>query len=171
MSTATAVVTLARLSGVDLAEYQDVNWSIREDGGSYSWIPGEWYAPEARWAAVHHILTEDIFTGREALPRAYLALMLRRFLTQQGVVVEAPSEQAAFSDADAVRSFGPEAEDAFQILYQVDVFRGDSTKAMLPGAFTKRSHLAATLHRLSDFIINYWEEKKTEESDTEQSGT
>ena len=169
MSSATAVVTLARLAGADLAEYHDENWSLREDSGSYSWIPSDWYTAEARWAAVNHILTEDIFTARDALPRAYLAVMLRRFLTQQGVVADVPSEQAAFSDADAVRKFGAEAEESFQILYQADVFRGDSSRAMLPGAYTKRSHLAATLHRLSDYIIGYWEAKANEETNEEHS--
>ena len=165
MSSATAVVTLARLAGADLTEYQDENWTFREDSGSYGWIPSDWYTAEARWAAVNHILTEDIFTAREALPRAYLAVMFRRFLTQQGVVADVPSEQAAFSDADAVRTFGAEAEESFQILYQADVFRGDSSKAMLPGAYTKRSHLAATLHRLSDYIIGYWEARQAGEQE------
>ncbi|MBQ9346703.1 MAG: hypothetical protein IJT94_05085, partial [Oscillibacter sp.] len=132
-------------------------------------IPEEWYAPEARWAAANRILTEDLFTGREVLPRASLAVMMKRFLDQQGVVVTVPEDLPAFSDAEAVRSYGAEAEDAFRILHYADVFRGDSSGAMLPGAATKRTHLAATLHRLSDYIIGYWEAKAHEETNENHS--
>ena len=101
-----------------------------------------------------------MFTGREPLPRANLAVLLRRFLDYEGVVTAVPEERTQFPDADTIREAVAGAEDAFQVLHDIGVFQGDSSGAMLPDASTKRSHLAALLHRLSAYIISYWEARQ-----------
>ena len=157
ISTATAVVTLARLQMGDqmdsiLVEFEDEMYAR-------PWLPDggdAWYWREARWAAASGILTENVFTGREPLSRAGFAVILRNYLRYRGVQVDVPVPYD-FSDSELIEArgaaLGEDLNSAFQILREADVFRGDRTNAMLPNNNSTRAHMAALLHRLSDYII------------------
>ena len=148
ISSVTAIVTLARLAQEDDNSLEPF-W---EEEYAKDWIPVAWYTHAARWGAYHGILTEDIFTGNEPISRGSLAIMLTRFLEYQGV-------QVTLSDEDLV-TFPDVPEDlleTFRILRKAGVFLGDSDGKMNPQNNSTRAHLAATLNRLSQFIINYWQ--------------
>lgn len=162
ISTATVVRTLFRLSmsnktdderGMILGEYASDIYAENRP-----WLPdsSEGYCREARWAAANNILTENVFTGREPMSRAKFAVILRNYLRYRGIQVEvgAPYE---FSDGADIQArgvaLGENLDSAFQILRKADVFRGDKTDAMLPDNNSTRAHMAALLHRLSDYIL------------------
>ena len=146
ISTATAVTVLARMAGVNLEPYMN-------DYYDYPWIPADWssdwYIAAARWAAYEGFLTENIFTGREPLSRAGLAVMLRGFLLCQGVNLETPQPRFQFTDAAEVSAMGPEVSEAFQILRQAKIFGGYTDGTIRPYIHTTRAQLATLLHRLS----------------------
>ena len=158
ISTATVVVTLARLQMG--AQTDEILREFENDiyAENRPWLPdgGEWYYREARWAAASGILTENVFTGREPLSRAGFAVILRNYLRYRGIQTEVPAPYE-FSDGAAIETqgaaLGENLNDAFQILREADVFRGDKTNAMLPNNHSTRAHMAALLHRLSDYII------------------
>ena len=158
ISTATAVVTLARLQMG--AQADEILREFENDiyAENRPWLPdgGEWYYREARWAAASGILTENVFTGREPLSRAGFAVILRNYLRYRGIQTEVPAPYE-FSDGAAIEArgaaLGENLNDAFQILRQAEIFRGDKTNAMLPNNHSTRAHMAALLHRLSDYII------------------
>ena len=179
ISTATAVVTLARLQMGDqidviLQEFKkdmfDRPWLPRPPAEGQNTDTSNWYYLEARWAAASGILTENVFTGRDPLSRANFAVILRNYLLYRGITVDVP-EPFDFSDADAIRIRGEELREdlngAFQILRTADVFRGDRTEAMLPNNNSTRAHMAALLHRLTNYIGEY---EKRWTQDAEESG-
>ena len=143
VSTATAVVTLARLCRMDLTEFSDDTYY------SFPWIPQDWYTAAARWAAASGFLNERLFTGREPLPRAGLAVMLRNFLTYRGVETALAEERVPFTDEAQVNALGREASDAFQVLYRLRIFGGYTDGSIRPYNTTTRAQMAALLHRLS----------------------
>ncbi|MBQ6986680.1 MAG: S-layer homology domain-containing protein, partial [Oscillibacter sp.] len=180
ISTATAVVTLARLQMGDqadaiLKEFEndmfDRPWLPRGPAEGESTTTSNWYYREARWAAASGILTENVFTGRDPLSRANFAIILRNYLRYRGITVEVP-EPFDFSDADAIRARGEELNEdlngAFQILRTADVFRGDRTESMLPNNNSTRAHMAALLHRLTNYIAEY--ERRWTQGESEESG-
>ena len=176
ISTSTTVRTLFRLSMSDRTE-EERNTILNEYASDIyaqnrPWLPdsSEGYYREARWAAANNILTENLFTGNAPISRARLAVMLSNYLRFRGVQVEIPAPYE-FSDIaliDALgRELGEDVNAAFQILREADVFRGDRTNAMLPNNNSTRAHMAALLHRLTDFIAEY--EKRWTQAASEQT--
>ena len=83
------------------------------------------------------------------MTRGEYAVILRNYLRYRGINVT-PTEPVSFLDAEQMTA---DELDAFRVLREAGVFQGDSTGAMLPKSSLKRSHLAALLHRLSEYII------------------
>ena len=166
ISSFTAVVTLGRLAKLDedtLARYAAAN---PED---YPGIPDGQYAPYARWAMDCGILRWGVYGNKDTLTRGELALMLKRFIELQGIELEVPTGEArmVFADQDAIDALGADADVAFQALNKIGVFQGRSDGTMNPSGNTKRSHLAALLNRISDFIRKYWTDKSAEQESQE----
>ena len=140
-SCAAVILTLGRLDKADLTPYATAN-----DG----WDNNAKYASAARWATAKGILPAGVpFGGYAPMTRGELAVILRNYLNYRGIKVQ-PSGTFQFSDAEQMTE---EQREAFQILNEAGIFRGDSTAAMLPQNYLHRAHLAALLHRLSDYII------------------
>lgn len=145
ISAATAVTTLARLANVNLEPYAD-------DYYDYPWIPREWYMAAARWAAYEGFLTESVFTGRDPISRAGLAVILRGFLACQGAEVQQTGARFHFTDDAEVSALGPQVSEAFQILRQTKIFGGYKDGTIRPYVYTTRAQMATLLHRLSIFL-------------------
>ena len=133
-------VTLRRMDGADLTPY----YTGEEDGLDNS----AWYVAAARWATVNGILPAP-FGGYAPLTRGEYAVILRNYLRYRGIDVT-PSQPAGFSDSDQMTA---DEREAFQFLNEAGIYRGDASGAMLPKNNLHRAHLAALLHRLSDYII------------------
>ena len=166
ISSFTAVVTLGRLANLDedtLARYAAAN------PADYPGIPDGDYAPYARWAMDCGILQWGVYGNKETLTRAELALMLKRFIELQGIALEVPVGEArtAFTDQEAIDVLGADTDAAFQALNKIGVFQGRSDGSMNPSGNTKRSHLAALLNRVSDFIQQFWTKKNVEQEQQE----
>ena len=135
-------VTLRRMDGADLTPY----YTGADDGLDNS----AWYVAAARWANVNGIFQPDVpFNGYMPMTRGEYAVILRNYLRYRGINVT-PTEPVSFLDAEQMTA---DELDAFRVLREAGVFQGDSTGAMLPKSSLKRSHLAALLHRLSEYII------------------
>lgn len=163
ISSITAIVTLGRLAELDEATLARYAAAREED---YPGIPGDaWYAPYARWAMDCGILKWGVFPGDEVLSRGEFAPMLRRFIELQGIPMELPADgsRAEFTDQAAIDALGPDVDKSFQTLNAAGVFQGRKDGTMNPSGGTKRSHLAALLNRLSDFIQKYWTNRAQEE--------
>ena len=135
-------VTLRRMDGADLTPY----YTGADDGLDNS----AWYVAAARWANANGIFQPDVpFNGYMPMTRGEYAVILRNYLRYRGINVT-PAEPVSFLDAEQMTS---DELDAFRVLNEAGVFQGDSSGAMLPKSSLKRSHLAALLHRLSQYII------------------
>ena len=146
ISSITAVVTLERLEAVDLSQYYAPYYTDENDGFDSS----AWYVAAARWAKVNGILLNDRpFGADEPLTRGEYAVMLRNFLRHRQIDTT-PANTANFSDAYRMT---PDEQEAFQFLNEAGIFLGDRSGAMLPQNHMKRSHLAALLHRLSNYVV------------------
>ena len=148
ISAVTSVVTLERLDGVDLSEY--------DTGADDGLDNGAWYVAAARWANVNGILPDGLSVDRDALSRGDFAVMLANFLRYRGIG-DAPGD-ATFTDADAM---SPAELDAFRILQKADVFRGYKDGTINPRGYLSRAHLSALLRRLSDYVIKAEQERFT----------
>ena len=138
---ATIVTVLARLAEIDLSQF---------DGISYPGIAGgNWYTQPAIWATQSGLLPDNSsFTGEEFLDRNGMAIMLVKYMRSLGLDTTPPQQRATFSDADQMTQ---ESNDAFQILYQYNIFRGVGGTAMDPASSTTRAQFAALVQRISDF--------------------
>lgn len=137
-----AIVTvLARMSKADLSAFE-----VLEDEE----IPaGAWYAAAALWAKESGLLPESGSLFQDSLRREQMAVVLVNYLNLMGVTPEAPAEPAVFPDADEM---SPEAEAAFQVLYQLGVFQGTGDGSMDPAGITNRGQFAALIHRTFNAI-------------------
>ena len=144
-----AIVTvLARMSKADLSAFEEL-----EDEE----IPaGAWYAAAALWAKDSGFLPEGGSMFQDSLRREQMAVVLVNYVRAMGVQTEAPAEPVAFPDADQM---SPEAEAAFQVLYQLGVFQGTGNGSMDPAGTTNRGQFAALIHRTFNAL------PKTEGSD------
>lgn len=141
VSQAVIVSVLARMQGVDLTRYE---------GMSYPGIPdGRWYTTAAIWAKQAGLLPDAEFTEDAPTPRGQLAIMLVKFLRSMGVDVSLPNEPFVFSDADAMTA---EEQEAFQILYKLQIFVGIGDMYMAPSRNTSRSEFAALIHRINTLL-------------------
>ena len=103
----------------------------------------------SNWAKSNGVWPSGVpFDAYAPLTRGELAVILRNYLAYRGI--KAQPSNATFSDADKMTE---EQREAFQILNEAGIFRGDRTAAMLPKNHLNRAHLAALLHRLSEYII------------------
>ena len=136
-----SVVSLRRLDGVDLTPY----YTGEEDGLDNT----AWYVAAARWAKVSNILPGGVFAGHDSVSRAYVAVMLKNYLSYRGISVTLPQTPITFADSDQMSQ---EEREAFQILYQAGIFRGDSKNNMEPRVIATRLDLALLLHRLNTLL-------------------
>ena len=142
MSSVTSIVTLERLDGVDLTPFD----TGADDGIDNS----QWYASAQRWARDNNILLKDRpFGERDAMTRGECAVMLVNYLRYRGMNVT-PANQTAFTDAAQMTQ---DELNAFCLLEEAGVFRGYSDGTIRANNYLSRAHLAAVLHRLSDYII------------------
>ena len=143
LTSISAALTLRRLDNASLDNYY--GFDELTDAG----ISGN-NAAAVRWARANGILPADIpINSTRELPRGEYAVILCNFLRHRGLDVT-PTTDVTFSDDWRMTE---EQRRAFRFLYEAGIFRGDSANAMLPQNSTKRSHLAALLHRLSEYII------------------
>jgi len=138
---ATIVTVLARLAKIDLTQF---------DGETYPGIEnGKWYTQPAIWATQSGLLPDfSSFTGESPLDRNGMAIMLVKYMRSLGLDTTPPEQPAVFSDAALMTQ---EGNDAFQILYQYNIFRGVGGNAMDPAGSTTRAQFAALVQRISAF--------------------
>lgn len=141
ISQAIIVTVLARMAQVDLTQFQDAMEGIE---------PGKWYTGAAVWAKQAGLLPDyGAFTGDAPISRDEMAIMLVKYLRRMGKDAAPPAQPIAFADADAMSQAG---NDAFQVLYAYNIFRGIGDGRMDPDGTTTRAQFAALVHRLSDTI-------------------
>ena len=75
--------------------------------------------------------------------------MLKNYLSYRGISVTLPQTPITFADSDQMSQ---EEREAFQILYQAGIFRGDSKNNMEPRLIATRLDLALLLHRLNTLL-------------------
>ena len=145
ITAAMVVTTLARMSKVDLTNYENYAYLKK-----YPDIQAnQWFTLPAIWAKETGILTDTPFDAASPLPRADFALILVRYLDYIGVDVTLPENPRIFADADQMTQ---EELEAFQLLKHFGIFNGFSGNQMMPNGETTRAQLAALLHRLSVFV-------------------
>ena len=157
----TPIITLARLTDdLNLAEYE----GAVEEAAALGLEDDNQFATAVIWASRNGLIPKEPFV-RDTIARGDLALILSKYLEYQGVTVALPEEPVVFADMDKIAemsaSRGEDIETAFRKLQAAGIFQGDSAGNMIPGGYTKRSHLAALLHRLSNFIVDYWNKRAT----------
>ncbi len=137
-----AIVTvLARMTKADLTQYEEEDEEIPAD---------LWYAAAAVWAKQSGLLPEGgASMFQSSLNRGQMAVMLVNYMQAMGMTPAAPENPTAFADA---ADMTPEAEAAFQILYQYGVFQGTASGAMDPNGITNRGQFAALIHRTFNVI-------------------
>lgn len=139
VSQATIVTILARMAKVDLNDFSE---------NVYASIPdGKWYTNAAVWAIQSGLLPGKDFGGEDPISRGDMAIMLAKYLKRIAVDAEIPENRVLFDDADLMTE---EVNDAFQILFDLGVFKGVGGVYMDPVSNTSRAQFAALLHRLSD---------------------
>ncbi|MDE7243920.1 MAG: leucine-rich repeat protein, partial [Oscillospiraceae bacterium] len=144
ISQATIVTVLARLGQIDLTRFETVSDSTIESG--------KWYTTAAIWAKQSGILPDySAFTGEETISRDQMAIMLVKYLRSMGKDTTPPAQSAVFADADMMSQDG---NNAFQVLYHYNIFRGVGEGRMDPAGSTTRAQFAALAHRLSDAAAN-----------------
>lgn len=142
ISQATIVTVLARLAKVDLKRFEAFADAAIE--------PGKWYTTAAIWAKQSGLLPDHTdFTGEATISRDQMAIMLVKYLRSMGKDTTPPAQPVAFADAALMSADG---NDAFQILYQHNIFKGVGESRMDPEGFTTRAQFAALVHRISDLI-------------------
>lgn len=142
ISGVTAIVTLERLDGVNLAPYYN---------GASDGLENTWYVAAARWARTNGIFpTNWAITDELPLTRGEYAILLYNFARYRGLNVSAPASMV-FSDAALLS----EAEyNAFRFLQSVGVFQGYEDGTIQPRTRLSRAQLCALLHRFSEYIIS-----------------
>jgi len=136
---AMVVTVLARIAGVDLAQYEDAD---SEDGAS-----SEWYSAPAAWAKSIGLLGDKDFNSDQPVSRGEFALIAVRLLDYLGADYDLPETQTEFADA---QDMTPEEFEAFQILYSLGIFKGTGQGKMDPQDAITRAQLAALLQRIYD---------------------
>jgi len=140
ISQATIVTVLARVAGVDLTQFSGAADSVIESG--------KYYSEAAIWAKQSGLLPDySTFTGEETISRDQMAIMLVKYLRSMGKDTTPPAQAVTFADASLMSADG---NNAFQVLYQRNIFRGIGEGRMDPGGFTTRAQFAALVRRVSD---------------------
>ena len=135
------VQVLARMANADLTALEGV---------SYPEIPdGQWYTTAAAWARQAGLLPDGTFDDARTTSRENMAIMLAKYLRRMGVDVTVSDQSVRFADADKMSQEGSEA---FQILYQLGIFKGIGNGYMDPTGLTSRAQFAALIHRMSALI-------------------
>jgi len=140
--TQAAIVTvLARAAKIDLTQFADESYPGIENG--------KWYTQSAVWAAQSGLLPDNsnIDIGKP-LTRNDMAIMLVKYMRSLGLNTTPPEQVAEFADSAQMTQ---EGNDAFQVLYQYNIFRGVGGGAMEPASSTTRAQFAALMKRISDF--------------------
>ncbi|WNS42910.1 S-layer homology domain-containing protein [Paenibacillus sp. MMS20-IR301] len=144
ISGATVVAVLSRLAKIDLNLYTDT---------AYADIPNDqWYSKAAKWAKSTGLLGTDPFQPNTPIVRGELAVILVKYLDQQGIKYEATGAAAVFSDASLMTA---EQKTAFQVLYKLGIFNGKNNGVMDPKGATTRAELATLLHRVAVFVESH----------------
>lgn len=138
---ATIVTVLSRVGKIDMSRFEGVTYPGIESG--------KWYTEPAIWAQQSGILPDfSSFTGEEPLNRNDMAIMLVKYMRSLGLNTAPPEQPAVFADAAQMTQDG---SNAFQVLYQYNIFRGVGGNTMDPAGSTTRAQFAALMQRISDF--------------------
>ena len=109
----------------------------------------QWYSAAAKWAKAEELLARE-FSPNPPTPRGELAVILVKYLEELGVTFPVIAEPAIFADAAQMTE---EEERAFQILYQLGIFKGkDENLTMDAQGSTTRAELATLLHRIDTIL-------------------
>lgn len=150
ISSVTAIVTLARLTpNVNLADYELAS------AASLGVKDTEWYRRELLWAKDAGLLLDGPFSAQAPISRGQFALMLEKYLIYSGIQTDFNWEALQMSVYE--ENMTPNQARAFQILQKANIFKGALDGRMYPYSYTTRANLAALLHRLSNYIIQYWQ--------------
>lgn len=139
-----SVISLRRMDGVDLTPY----YTGEDDGLDNS----AWYVAAARWAKVSGLLPNGEFMGYEGVSRGYVAVMLKNYLDYRDIHVELPETPVNFADENQMSATEIEA---FRILYQTGIFRGDGSGNMEPQTIATRLDLTLLLFRLNLYVNSH----------------
>ena len=139
-----SVISLRRMDGVDLTPY----YTGEDDGLDNS----AWYVAAARWAKVSGLLPNGEFMGYEGVSRGYVAVMLKNYLDYRNIHVELPETPVNFADESQMSATEIEA---FRILYQTGIFRGDGSGNMEPQTIATRLDLTLLLFRLNLYVNSH----------------
>ncbi len=137
ISHATVVSVLARTGNIDVTPYLNNTYADIAEG--------EWYTSSAKWAKATDLLGKSAFSANPPVARGELAQMLVRYFEQQQVALPVVETEVVFADAS---SMTPEENAAFQVLYQMQIFKGKGDNNMDAKGSTTRAELAALLHRV-----------------------
>ena len=141
ISHATVVTVLARVGKIDLTPYTALQYGDIENN--------QWYSAAAKWAKAEELLARQ-FSPNPPTPRGELAVILVKYLEELGVTFPVIAEPAIFADAAQMTE---EEERAFQILYQLGIFKGkDENLTMDAQGSTTRAELATLLHRIDTIL-------------------
>lgn len=141
ISHATVVTVLAREGNVDLIPYAALQYTDIENN--------QWYSASAKWAKAEELLARQ-FSPNPPTPRGELAVILVKYLETMNVTMPVIVEPAIFADAAQMTE---EEQQAFQILYQLGIFRGkDKDLTMDAQGSTTRAELATLLHRIDTML-------------------
>ena len=144
VSQATIVTVLARLAKIDLTRFEG-----EEEEGVQA---GQQYTAAAIWARRAGLLPEEgAFTGDETTTRNQMAVMLVRYLQSMGKDTTLRTQPVTFADAEDMTR---EGNDAFQVLYQQNIFKGVGGLNMNASGSTTRAHFAALIHRIYEAAMN-----------------
>ncbi len=80
-----------------------------------------------------------------------MAVMLVQYLLSMGQDTVPPAQPIIFADA---ADMSQEGNDAFQILYQQNIFRGVERMNMNATGTTSRAHFAALVHRIYEAAVS-----------------
>ena len=141
ISHATVVTVLARVGKINLTPYTALQYGDIENN--------QWYSAAAKWAKAEELLARQ-FSPNPPTPRGELAVILVKYLEELGVTFPVIAESAIFADAAQMTE---EEERAFQILYQLGIFKGkDENLTMDAQGSTTRAELATLLHRIDTIL-------------------
>lgn len=111
-------------------------------------MEGEWYSSAGKWAKKENLLAQ--FSPNPPTLRGELAVILKKYLELMGIPLPVITEPVQFADKALMTE---EEYEAFQVLYQLGIFRGkDAQLTMDADGSTTRAELATLLHRIDTVL-------------------
>ncbi|MBQ9519005.1 MAG: S-layer homology domain-containing protein, partial [Firmicutes bacterium] len=132
------VTILARMSGEDMAAYENTNAVNGID-------EGKWYTASAKWAVSNGIINE--FDANKPVLREEMAEMLSNYIKYTGMDITAVREYTAFADEAEISG---DKSAAVKELFETGVISGRDGNKMAPKDTVSRAEFATVVNKICE---------------------